>query len=199
MSDVSVIGIDLAKRVFHVVGMNCSGRVVFRRRFCRVSLLEFLGKHPRVLIGLEACGGSHYWGRALRKYGHEVRLMSPQFVKSYVKSNKNDTRDAEAIAEAVTRPTMRYVSVKSVEQQELQFLHRVRERLIKGRTALVNELRGILGEYGIVAPQGAKRLMAKLPELLKQTELLSIKGILRFPRYRHSGSPSVQLNYETHN
>jgi transposase len=106
---------------------------------------------------MEACGGAHYWTRRFRAYGHDVKLMAPQFVKPYVKSNKNDTRDAEGISEAVTRPTMRFVPVKEVEQQDIQALHRVRERLIGARTALVNEVHGLLNEYGIVIPKGVSK------------------------------------------
>jgi len=114
---------------------------------------------------MEACGGAHDWARCLREQGHEVKLMAPQFVKPYVKSNKNDMRDAEAIAEAVTRPSMRFVPVKDVAQQDIQALHRVRERLVTARTALVNEMRGLLAEYGIVLPQG----MAKFRQALMRT------------------------------
>src|SRR5919198_2565771 len=134
---ISVIGVDIAKLVFHVVGMNDSGHVVFRKRIARSELLHFIATLPPALIGMEACGSAHYWARRFRAPGHEVRLIAPHFVKPYVKSPKNDARDAEAICEAVTRPTMRFVSIKQVEQQDLQALHRVRARLIKARTALV--------------------------------------------------------------
>jgi transposase len=139
---ISVLGIDIAKLVFHIVGMNDRHEVVLRRRITRSELLRFIATLPPALIGMEACGSAHYWARRFREHGHDVRLMAPQFVKAYVKSPKNDTRDAEAICEAVTRPTMRFVPVKQLEHQDLQALHRVRERLIKARTALVNEMRG---------------------------------------------------------
>ena len=116
--------------------------------------MPFMAQLPRVLVGMEACGGAHYWARQLREQGHEVKLMAPQYVKPYVKTNKNDLRDAEAIAEAVARPSMRFVPIKKVEQQDLQALHRVRERLMVARTALVNEMRGLLAEDGIVLPTG---------------------------------------------
>jgi transposase len=144
--EMSVLGIDIAKRVFHAVGMDNTGKIVFRKRLSRHDLMPFLAKLPSVLIGMEACGGAHYWARRVRAYGHEVKLMAPQFVKPYVKSNKNDSRDAEAIAEAVTRPTMRFVPAKDVDQQDIQALHRVRERLISERTALVNEVHGLMHE-----------------------------------------------------
>ena len=155
--EMHVLGIDIAKRVFHAVGMDDRGNVVYRKRVSRHDLIPFIAKLPPVLIGLEACGGAHYWARRFRAYGHEVKLMAPQFVKPYVKSNKNDSRDAEAIAEAVTRPTMRFVPVKDVDQQDIQALHRVRERLMGERTALVNEVHGLLPEYGIVMPKGVAK------------------------------------------
>ena len=147
--EMSILGIDIAKRLFHAVGMDERGKIVWRKRLSRHDLIPFIAKLPPVLIGMEACGGAHYWARRFRAYGHEVKLMAPQFVKPYVKSNKNDSRDAEAIAEAVTRPTMRFVPAKDVDQQDIQALHRVRERLIGERTALVNEVHGLLHEYGI--------------------------------------------------
>jgi transposase len=152
---LSVLGIDIAKQVFHLVGMDAHGTIVIRKRLYRAQLMAFIAQLAPTLIGLEACGGAHYWARRFREHGHEVKLMAPQFVTPYRKANKNDLRDAEAIAEAVTRPTMRFVPVKSVEQQDLQALHRVRERLMKARTALINETRGLLHEYGIIVPQGA--------------------------------------------
>jgi transposase len=150
---MSVLGIDIAKLVFYVVGMDDTGHVVLRKRLARSELLPFIAKLPPLRIGMEACGSAHYWARCFREHGYDVRLIAPQFVKAYVKSPKNDARDAEAICEAVTRPTMRFVPIKRVEQQDLQALHRVREQLIKARTALVNEIRGLLNKYGIVLPQ----------------------------------------------
>jgi transposase len=140
---LSVVGIDLAKRVFHVAGMDERGKIVLRKRLTREALLPFLAQLAPVLIGMEACGGAHYWARRLREHGHTVKLSAPQVVKPYVKSNKNDPADAEAIWEAVTRPTMRFVPLKEREQQDLQALPRARERVVKARTALVNEIRGL--------------------------------------------------------
>src|ERR687896_1673080 len=148
--DVSVVGIDLAKRTFHVVGMDATGQILFRKRLSRDALMSFIAQLPPVVIGMEACGGAHYWARRFREHGHTVKLMAPQFVKPYVKSNKHDLADAEAIGEAVTRPTMRFVPVKGLTQQDLQALHRVRERLVKARTALINEMCGLLNEYGSI-------------------------------------------------
>src|SRR5215813_4147748 len=165
--EMSVLGIDIAKRLFHAVGMNERGTIVFRKRLSRHDLIPFIAKLPPVLIGMEACGGAHYWARRFREYGHEVKLMAPQFVKPYVKSNKNDSRDAEAIAEAVTRPTMRFVPIKDVAQQDIQALHRVRERLIGDRTALVNEVHGLMQEYGIVLPKGVAQFRQALMRTLE--------------------------------
>ena len=155
--EMSILGIDIAKRVFHAVGMDERGKIVLRKRLSRHDLMPLLAKLPPGRIGMEACGGAHDWARRFRAQGHEVKLMAPQFVKPYVKSNKNDSRDAEAIAEAMTRPTMRFVPIKDVDQQDIQALHRVRERLIGARTALVNEVHGLLHEYGIVIPKGVAK------------------------------------------
>jgi len=164
---ISVLGIDIAKLVFHVVGMDDSGHVVLRKRIARSELLTFIANLPPLRIGMEACGSAHYWARCFREHGHDVRLIAPQFVKAYVKSPKNDARDAEAICEAVTRPTMRFVPIKRVEQQDLQALHRIRERLITARTALVNEIRGLLNEYGIVLPQSIAKFRALIVDKLE--------------------------------
>src|SRR5437870_7210501 len=155
--EISVLGIDIAKRVFHAVGMENRGTVVYRKRWSRHDRMPFRAKLPPVRIGIEACGGAHYWARRFWAYGREVQLMAPPCVKPYVKSHKNDSRDAEAIAEAVTRPTMRFVPTKNVDQQDIQALHRVRERLMGERTALVNEVHGLLNEYGIVLPKGVSQ------------------------------------------
>src|SRR5687768_380402 len=128
--ELSIVGIDLAKSVFHLVGMDARGKIIVRKRLLRAEVLAFMATLPSVTVGMEACGGAHYWARRLREQGHTVKLMAPQYVKPYVKTNKNDMRDAEAIAEAVTRPSMRFVPIKTVAQQDIQALHRVRERLI---------------------------------------------------------------------
>jgi transposase len=153
----SVLGIDLAKRVFHMVGMDAQGHVVLKKRLTREALIPFVAQLPSVVIGMEACGGAHYWARRLRAQGHEMKLMAPQFVKPYIKSNKHDPGDAEAICAAVTRPTMRFVLIKEVAQQALQSLHRARKRVAKACTALVNEIRSLGMEYGIVLPQGVAK------------------------------------------
>jgi transposase len=167
---MSVLGIDIAKLVFHVVGMDDTGHVVLRKRLARSKLQHFIATLPPLRIGMEACGSAHYWARCFREHGHDVRLIAPQFIKAYVKSPKNDARDAEAICEAVTRPTMRFVPIKRVEQQDLQALHRVRERLMKARTALVNEIRGLLNEYGIILPQGVTKFRAAVVSKLEDEQ-----------------------------
>jgi transposase len=167
---IKVLGIDIAKVVFHVVGMDDSGHVVLRKRLARSELLTFIANLPPLRIGMEACGSAHYWARCFREHGHDVRLIAPQFVKAYVKSPKNDARDAEAICEAVTRPTMRFVPITRVEQQDLQALHRVRERLIKARTALVNEMRGLLHAYGIILPQGITKFRTLAVQKLQEEQ-----------------------------
>jgi len=144
--EMHVLGIDMAKHVLHAVGMENTGEIVFRKRLSRHDLMPFMAKLPPVLIGMEACGGAHDWARRLREPGHHVKRMAPPCVKPYVTSHKNDSRDAEAIAEAVTRPTMRFVPIKDVDQQDMQALHRVRERLIGERTALVNAVHGLMHE-----------------------------------------------------
>src|SRR5215467_3289716 len=164
---MSVLGIDIAKRVFHAVGMDERGKIVWRKRLSRHDLMPFMAQLPPVLIGSEACGGAHYWARRFREHGHDVKLLAPQFVKPFVKSTKNDMRDAEAIAEAVTRPTMRFVSIKEVDQQDIQALHRVRERLIGARTALINEVHGLMLEYGIVLPKGVAKFRQAVVEKLE--------------------------------
>jgi transposase len=164
--EVFTLGIDLGKTTFHVVGMNGRGEVAVRMRFSRVQLLHFTANLKVELIGMEACGGSHFLGRALREQGHEVRLIPAQYVKPYVKTNKSDYIDAEAIAEAVGRPTMRFVPVKSDDQLDLQSLHRVRERWVMRRTAVVNQIRGLLLERGTTLRKGRRYVDEALPRIL---------------------------------
>jgi len=163
---VTTIGIDLAKDVFGLHGVDGQGRVAFKKRLVRRRLLEYMSQLPPCLVGLEACSSAHYWARKIERLGHRVRLMSPRFVKPYRKSDKNDANDAEAICEAVTRASMRFVPIKSEAQHEVQALHRVREQLLKSRTALVNQVRGLLAEHGIVAPLGIARARRLLLEIL---------------------------------
>jgi transposase len=154
---ISVRGIDIAKRVFHVVGMNAQGQIGLRKRLSRHDLRPFIAPLPPVLIGMDACGGAHDWARRFREHGHEGTLMAPQLVKPSSKSNKNARRDAEGIGEAVTRPPRRFVPTKEGDQQASQALHRVRERLLGARTARVHELHGLLHAYGLVVPKGGAK------------------------------------------
>lgn len=162
MSEVITIGLDLAKSVFQVHGVDPSGDAVLRRQLRRRQMIPFFKKLPSCLIGVEACPTSHYWARELQSLGHDVRIMPANYVKPYVKRNKNDAADAEAICEAVTRPTMRFVAVKSAERQSLMMLHRTRSLLIRQRTMLVNAIRAHLAEFGIVAPVGLRGVKALL-------------------------------------
>jgi transposase len=168
MKEISTIGIDIAKNNFRLVGMNAVGKVVVRKWLKRDEVLEFMSNQKPSLVGMEACAGANYWAREFQKIGHVVKLMPPQYVKPYVKTNKNDTNDAEACAEAVTRPTMRFAAVKSESQQVLAQLHRARERLVCQRTALGNEIRGFLGEFGIVVPKGMDKLRGRVFEMLER-------------------------------
>ena len=176
--DGHTIGIDLGKTVFHLVGLNLRGEVVVRRKLSRKLLLQFTANLHVVLIGMEACGGAHFLGRALREQGHDVRLMPAQYVKPYVKTNKNDYIDAEAIAEAVARPTMRFVPIKTDDQLDMQSLHRVRERWVMRRTAIINQIRGLLLERGITVRKGRRHVDAALPEILEDATA-KLSGALR--------------------
>jgi transposase len=167
MNKITTIGLDLAKNVFHVVGCNEHGKIVRKRMLKRSQVLTYFANLPVSLVGMEACASAHHWARELGTLGHEVRLIPPQYVKPYVRGNKNDYNDALAIAEAVVRPEMRFVGVKTPEQQDIQALHRLRERRLGDRTALCNQLRGLLAEYGLVFPKGITTLRRHLPELLE--------------------------------
>ena len=167
---LTTIGIDLAKSVIQVHGVDERGKAGLRKQFKRNQVLPFFANLPPCLIGMEACASAHYWARKLQALGHTVKLMAPQFVKPYVKTNKNDAADAEAICEAVGRPTMRFVPIKNGEQQAVLALHRARQGFVKARTAQANQIRGLLSEYGIVIPQGIGYLAKRLPEILEDGE-----------------------------
>jgi transposase len=175
---LQALGIDLAKNVFHLVGLDSSGQVVIRKRCSRTQLLAFTANVQVQVIGMEACSGAHFLGRALREQGHEVRLMPAQYVKPFVKTNKNDYMDAEAIAEAVQRARMRFVPIKTEEQLDLQALHRVRERWVMRRTAVVNQARSLLLERGLPLPKGRRHLVEALPRILEDAEL-QLSGMFR--------------------
>ena len=166
MAKISMIGLDLAKNVFQVHGIDAAGKVVLRRQLGRRQLEKFFAELPAgVVVGMEACSGAHHWGRVLEKLGHEVRMMPPAYVKPYVKRNKNDGRDAEGICEAMGRPTMRFVPVKSLERQAVLVLHRTRRLLVRQRTMTGNAFRSALAEFGIVAAQGLKGLRSLMEAL----------------------------------
>src|SRR5215208_6857346 len=171
---IAVLGIDLGKNSCSVVGLDAGGRVVLRRRLQRDGVVKLAAGLPRCVMAMEACCGAHHLGRRLRDQGHQVRLMSPEYVRPYVKAQKNDERDAEAIAEAATRPTMRFVELKSETQLDMQTLHRARDRLVGERTALINQLRAVLLERGRTVPQGRHKLeqyLAAMPEPEMDTSL----------------------------
>jgi transposase len=172
MNKLSRVGIDLAKNVFQLHGVDRHGESAWRRRLTRDSWLKVLldKVDPGCVIGMEACTGAHHWARHFQARGFTVKLIAPQFVKPYVKSNKNDANDAEAICEAMSRPNMRYVAVKTVEQQDIQAAHRIRRELIGHRTAKANQIRGLVAEYGLVAPQQMARLRAAVPAWLEDAE-----------------------------
>ncbi len=158
MGEITTVGLDLAKQVFQVHAVDAAGEVVLRKALRRGQVTTFFAGLPRCLIGMEACATAHHWARELTALGHEVRLMPPQYVKAYVRRQKNDAADAAAICEAVTRPAMRFVPVKSEAQQAALILHRVRDLLLRQRTMLINALRGHLAEFGVVAPQGPRQV-----------------------------------------
>jgi transposase len=166
---ITTVGIDLAKNVFQVHGVDGHGKVVLRKQLKRGQVVVFFANLPPCVIGMEACASAHHWGRKLAGFGHSVRLMAPQFVKPYVKSNKTDAADAAAICEAVLRPSMRFVSIKTVEQQSVLALHRARQAFVKARTAQANQIRGLLGEYGVIVPQGIAHVGERVPRLLEET------------------------------
>lgn len=149
---VKVIGLDIAKHVFQVHGADARGKAVLKKRLRREQVTDFFGSVAACVVGMEATRGAHYWARVIGAFGHEVRLIAPQFVKPYVRGQKNDMQDAAAICEAASRPEMRFVPQKSISQQDMQMLHRIRSRLVSNRTQLGNQIRGLLAEYGIIVP-----------------------------------------------
>src|SRR3990172_2565709 len=175
---ITTIGIDLAKAVLQVHGVDKHGKGVLRKQLKRKDVVSFFANLEPCLIGMEACGGAHYWARKLAALGHTVRLMAPQFVKPYVKTNKSDRNDAEAICEAVARKNMRFVPVKTAEQQAVLSLHRARQGFVKARTAQANQIRGLLAEFGIVIPKGIGHIAKGLPEILEDGEN-GLPGMMR--------------------
>lgn len=168
--NINLLGIDIAKDIFQLHGADASGKNVLKKRLGRNELKEYVGNLTPCTIVMESCGGANYWARVFKRNGHTVKLISPQFVKPFVKTNKNDANDAEAIVEAASRPSMHFVPIKQVEQQDIQSLHRVRSRIVKNRTALINEIRGLNLEYGVTIPLGAKKVKSSLPSIIDNQE-----------------------------
>ena len=189
---ITTIGIDLAKEVFQIHGINEHGKVMLRKQLRRNAMIKYFANLAPCLIGMEACGSAHYWARKLSELGHTVKLMSPQFVKPYVKTNKHDMADAEAICEAVSRPNMRFVPIKNVEQQAILSVHRARQGLVKGRTAQANQIRGLLAEFGIVIPQSIHSIAKRIPDILEDAEN-GLPGIMRH-LLRRLNDHLVELN-----
>lgn len=167
---ITTIGIDLAKEVFQIHGVDTHGKAVLRKQLRRGEMAKYFANLEPCLIGMEACGSAHHWARKLGEFGHTVKLMAPQFVKPYVKTNKNDMADAEAICEAVSRPNMRFVPIKNIEQQAILSVHRARQGFVKARTAQANQIRGLLSEFGIIIPQGIKSIAKRMPDILEDGE-----------------------------
>jgi transposase len=175
---ITTIGLDLAKTLFQVHGVDEHGKVAVRKQLKRADMSTYFANLEPCLIGMEACSSAHHWARKLEGYGHTVKLMAPQFVKPYVKTNKNDMADAEAICEAVRRPNMRFVAKKTVEQQAILSVHRARQGFVKARTAQANQIRGLLSEFGIVIPQGIRSILKQVPEILEDGEN-GLPGLMR--------------------
>jgi transposase len=182
MKDIKVLGIDLAKNIFQLHGTNAQGKCILRKRISREKLAETMAQIKPCTIGIEACMGAHYWARVFQEMGHVVKIMSPQFVKPYVLSNKNDRNDARGIAEAVTRPDMKFVPIKKIEQQDILLLHRARELVMKQRIAQANQIRGLLMEYGITVPQGIYKVKMLLEILEDNKDKLTTKSLAIFTR-----------------
>lgn len=168
--NITTLGIDLAKDIFHVCGSDKEGKILLKKKIYRQDLIGFIKDLPVCTIVMEACGGANYWCQQFQSIGHTVKIISPQFVKPFVKGNKNDFNDTQGILDANSRPDMRYVAAKTLEQQDIQSIHRVREKYIANRTGLANQIRGLMVEYGIVVSKGIEHLRKRLPELLEDTE-----------------------------
>ncbi len=167
---ITRIGIDLAKNTFQVCAVNQRGQVIFNKAVKRAALADLIARTERCEVILEACASAHYWTRVFKRMGHTVKVIHPAYVRPYVKTNKNDAADAEALCEAASRPGMRFIHAKTVEQQDIQSLHRIRERLVSQRTGLSNQVRGLLGEYGIILPQGIRNIRKQLPLIVEDAE-----------------------------
>ncbi|MEH6826443.1 MAG: IS110 family transposase, partial [Motiliproteus sp.] len=168
--NISVIGLDIAKSVFHLFAVNRAGKLVRKKMLKRHEVAAYFSRLEPCVVAMEACGSANYWARVLKAQGHDVKLIAPQYVKPFVKGNKNDYNDAEAIAEAAQRPRMRFVPIKSVEQQDVQMIHRQHDRLTKDRTALVNQIRGLLAEYGIIIKKSVAAVRNEMPRIFDDSE-----------------------------
>ncbi|WP_085026556.1 IS110 family transposase [Ensifer aridi] len=194
MNEIGIIGLDLAKQVFQIHGASPDGRVVLRKKLGRGRMLEFFAKLPSCIVAMEACASAHYWGREIGKLGHEVRLINPSYVKPFVKRQKNDAADAEAIAEAASRPTMRFVPIKSAEKQASSMTFKVRDLLVRQRTQTINALRGHLMEYGLVAAQGMQNV-PRLRQLIEtHPDLPETARSLSFGLLQHIESLTDKIN-----
>ena len=176
--NVTTAGIDLAKNVFSVHGVDSHGKLVLKKTLSRGKLLELFANLPPAIVGMEACSGAHHWARALRSLGHDARIIAPRFVIPYRKSGKNDGNDAEAICEAVSRPAMRFVPIKSVEQQAILCLHRIRSAVVAEHTAQINQLRGLLSEFGLIMPKGRYPAQHHIPDILEDADN-GLPGLVR--------------------
>jgi transposase len=196
MSNINLLGIDIAKQNFQLHGVDDKGNVMLRKKLTRNKLVEFIAKLPACIIAMEACSGANFWARKFNKLGHTVKLISPQFVKPFVKTNKNDRNDAEAITEAASRPTMRFVSLKTIEQQDIQALHRIRSLLAQERTALANQIRGLLMEYGIIIVKGLHNITKYLPNILtdEETELSTVSKNFLSDLYEQLNLKTEKIN-----
>jgi transposase len=197
--DITTVGLDLAKNVFHLVCFNERGKEVKKRVLRRNQLLQFFAQLRPCLVCMEACAGSHYWGRELRALGHEVKLIPPQYVKPYLRGNKNDYNDARAIVEAASRPSIPVVAIKTVEEQDMQAIHRMRSQCLRDRTALCNSTRGLLGEYGITIAKGVSKLRSIIPRLLEdaQNGLSDLFRELLARRYEQLVELDVHIEFYT--
>ncbi|HHL2713321.1 TPA: IS110 family transposase, partial [Yersinia enterocolitica] len=200
MSNITLIGIDLAKNVFHLHAVDDKGKQMKVTKLSRLKLAEYLYRSEPVIVAMEACASAHYWGRLCTSLGHEARLISPQFVKPFVKSNKNDRNDARAICEAALRPDMNFVPVKTVEQQAVLSLHRVREMLIGQRTATINQFRGLLTEFGLPAPTGRRALFSMIPAMIEDLRKISPAFIITCisQQWEHLRQLEQHINEVTH-
>lgn len=194
MKNIKVLGIDLAKNVFQLHGTDAKGKRVLAKRLSRSKLIEFVAKLPPCLIGIEACTGAHYWARLFETMGHTVRMMAPQFVKPYVRSNKNDRNDARGIAEAVTRPDMKFVPIKKIEQQDVLLSHRARQLAVKQRVSQANQIRGLLSEYGVIIPKGINHIKNMMQILEDNKDKITPKANQIFVRlYEQFKLYSIQV------